>query len=813
MHFVVLVRAMKRRTWHWGKALGLAVTAAFVGAACGGNGSTNATGGGHGGAASGSGGMGGTGNGEGGGGLTDFTTSSGSAAGGGQQQGFDVQPSAPQTIEVALGQKTPTVTFSATLNGQPINAGWVVDRGNIGTVGAGPSSLATFTPTGTTGGLVKVTAGLNNKTIERQVMVLLKGEQNGYDPNNPAEQAQIPADVTALKTGGGVGGVGGEGLGQKVTEMATLDALKTPVGDGQAQGLTFLYPYDHTVWPRGLLAPLLMWSWSFGDADAIQIELSTTSKSFSWKGTFGRPAILEQTKGPFIRHPIPQDVWEAATNTAGGPTPDGSPDKLTVSLTVAKGGQAYGPISETWTIAPARLSGIIYYNSYGTQLAKNYSGAVGGDGKFGGAVLSIHVGDTSPKLTAGANGTSAQCRVCHSVAADGSRLIAQRGDATSQSSVYTLDANGNATESAAAVGMEFPGIYPDGSKALAPNAQLRPLPDDASALPTSGLTSVATSLGTPAFSPDGKAVAFNPMAGPGVTNPTQKLVVMGFDPASNTFSNPLIAVDNTGQAAETRPGWPAFFPDGTSVVYHQQIKAGVDGNGLGDLRTRKGAKAFIAWASATAAQAPTPLDELNGKDAAGNVYLPKLAQAVSMSCTGDGAQVGNIEADHSDDVNLNYEPTVNPVASGGYVWVVFTSRRLYGNVATIPPFCSDPRGVDLVQNITTKKLWVAAIDVNGQPGKDASHPAFYLPAQELLAGNARGFWVLDKCRSDGSSCMSGDQCCGGYCQPDASGALVCSNTPPSGMCSQPQEKCTSAADCCDPTNLCVNGFCTQKPPN
>ena len=55
---------------------------------------------------------------------------------------------------------------------------------------------------------------------------------------------------------------------------------------------------------------------------------------------------------------------------------------------------------------------------------------------------------------------------------------------------------------------------------------------------------------------------------------------------------------------------------------------------------------------------------------------------------------------------LNYEPTVNPVATGGYAWVVFTSRRMYGNVATIPPYCSDPRGVDLVQNITTKKLWV-----------------------------------------------------------------------------------------------------------
>ncbi len=134
---------------------------------------------------------------------------------------------------------------------------------------------------------------------------------------------------------------------------------------------------------------------------------------------------------------------------------------------------------------------------------------------------------------------------------------------------------------------------------------------------------------------------------------------------------------------------------------------------------------------------------------------------------------------------------------------------MYGNVATIPPYCSDPRGVDLVQNITTKKLWVAAVDVNGKIGTDASHPAFYLPAQEILAGNSRGFWVLDPCKSDGASCLSGDQCCNGYCEPSgATGALTCTSTP-SSQCANVQDKCTTAANCCDPTNLCVNGFCTQ----
>ena len=719
---------------------------------------------------------------------------------------LDVQPSALQTITVAPGASTPTVAFSATLGGQPVSVGWTLDRGDIGTLAVGPAPATTFAPSGGAGGLVTVVAGFNGMTVQRQVMVKIVGTQNG--PNSsPGEQGQIPSTTGDLTTGGGVGGVGGEGLGGTVTDPSALNALDNPTAG--SNGLAFLYPYDGTVWPRGLPAPLLMWSWTPGDADAVRIELSTDSGSFSWTGTFGRPAILTQTGGPFIRHPIPQDVWDMATKSAGTATTKGVADKLTVKLIVEKGGMASGPISETWIIAPARLSGTIYYNSYGTQLAKNYSGGVGGD--FGGAVLSIRAGDPGPKLVAGVNMIGDQyCRTCHSVAANGTRLVVQHGDSYTTSSAYDLTPAGATENLMTTSSTEFPGLTPDGSKALTPSGQLLPLPNAAAPLTTTGLSSVATSLGTPSFSPDGKLVAFNPMAG-SVTNPTQKLLVMNFDDATNTFSNPLTVVDDTGQPAETRPGWPAFFPDGKSLVFHQQSAAGFDGNGLGALATRKGATAQILWAQVSATPAVTALNRLNGKDAMGNVYLPKLPAAISMSCVADTKEVGNIDPDHSDDVDHNYEPTVNPVASGGYVWVVFTSRRMYGSVADIPPYCSDPRGVDLVQNITTKKLWVAAVDLNGTAGIDPSHPAFYLPGQELLAGNSRGFWVLDPCRSDGSTCDTGDQCCNGYCEPNgAGGALVCSNMPPNAQCSKVQEKCQTAADCCDTTNMCVNGFCAQQ---
>jgi predicted small secreted protein len=714
---------------------------------------------------------------------------------------LDVQPSMPQTITVAPRGNTPTLTFSATLGGQPVSVAWSVDRGDIGTVVVGPGAMTTFTPRGTTGGTVNVIAGFNGMTVRREITVQVRGSQNGVDTSVPSQNAQVATSVGQLTAGGGVGGVGGEGLGGALSDATVMNALGNPTAG--AGNLTLLYPYDGTVWPRGLPAPLLQWRWDTGDADGIKIELSTDSGNFQWTGIFGRPAILASVSGgKFIRHPIPQDVWELATNSAGGRLPNGTSDKLTMKLTVAKGGTASGPITQTWIVAPARLSGTIYYNSYGTALAKNYTGAVGGDGQFGGAVLRIRVGDAGPQLAAGANGTPAACRVCHSVAADGSRLVAPN---QSGAFSYAISPTG-LTETAMATYAKFPGITPDGKKALTSGAQLLAMPGGTT-LATTGLTSVATSIGTPSFSPAGTRVAFNPMNT--VTNATQKLIVMSFENSTNTFMSPQTVVDFTGQPAETRPGWPAFLPDGNSLVFHHQTKAGNEGNGIGDLRTRRGAMAHISWAAVGGASpVVTGLNKLNGVG-----YLPKLPGATAMTCTADYTTVGDIDPTHDEDVNYNYEPTVNPVASGGYVWVVFTSRRMYGSVAAIPPFCSDPRGVELItgKNITTKKLWVAAIDVSGNPSADASHPAFYLPGQELIAGNSRGFWVLDPCRADGASCDSGDQCCGGYCQPNGTGgALICSNTPPNAMCSQPQERCDNAGDCCDPTNLCVNGFCTAN---
>ena len=122
---------------------------------------------------------------------------------------------------------------------------------------------------------------------------------------------------------------------------------------------------------------------------------------------------------------------------------------------------------------------------------------------------------------------------------------------------------------------------------------------------------------------------------------------------------------------------------------------------------------------------------------------------------------------------------MNPVVSGGYAWVVFTSRRAYGNfISRIPgasvsadgdvPFDNTQvAGTDQNTNAIKgyrKKLWVAAIDINQPGGIDISHPAFLLEGQETEAGNMRGFWALDPCKANDQSCETGDECCGGFCR-------------------------------------------------
>jgi hypothetical protein len=319
------------------------------------------------------------------------------------------------------------------------------------------------------------------------------------------------------------------------------------------------------------------------------------------------------------------------------------------------------------------------------------------------------------------------------------------------------------------------------------------------------------------FSPDGKLIAFNHYdTGMGHTLGLMNLDATQSPPA---FSGLLdFATDSMHYL-----GWPTFTPDDEWVVYETDSNADYATWGqcipssycTGPVTSLPSAKSDLAIAHVPS-RTTASLDQLNGL-LNGQYYLP----------FGEAAEG-----------HMNYLPTILPVAVGGYYWVVFTSRREYGNtINTADPYYTDGAGAsgtaEMPEEPWRKKLWVAALSIDdpehpSTSAHDISHPAFYLPGQDLLPGNYRGFWALNPCQQVGVSCASGDECCTGFCRPGTpttsdAGADAASATDagadaqpltgfvcvPPQACANEYEKCTTAASCCQTGSLCINGFCAQ----
>ena len=252
------------------------------------------------------------------------------------------------------------------------------------------------------------------------------------------------------------------------------------------------------------------------------------------------------------------------------------------------------------------------------------------------------------------------------------------------------------------------------------------------------------------------------------------------------FTPPKALYTATVRTSSGVAGIPA---DGDGVVFQLEL---TPGEGAEHFVTRKGARGELWWTDMNG-QAHA-LERANGKG-----YLP----------------AGLAGKNHEDDATLQYEPTVAPIVAGGYAWVVFTSRRQYGNVATRDPFQSDAREFDLragnTDGPTTKKLWVTALDAPAKAGS-IEPSCVYLPAQECMPAIAR-LWVLDACKENTGACTGGDECCGGYCRVDPeSGYGSCMDVPPDA-CSKEYDKCNVDSDCCtdSPAQLyCIAGRCATS---
>jgi hypothetical protein len=671
-----------------------------------------------------------------------------------------IMSDAPPTITVS-GKPAPAHLVLKLADGaMPQNIIWTVDNVAVGSVG----SDGVFTANGSVGGVVTVTAAVGNGTLTTMITV------NVDITDDPGSLS--PMDATTLKAG----------------------------GQGDAQ-FKWLYPYDGTVFPRGLEAPTLQLSGQGTRATYTKI----TAPHFSYQQ-------VANVNDP-LRITIPPAIWKGLTLTVG------LKDKVTVSVNKLAGSTASGPVTESWLIAGASINGVIYYNTYiGSMLA---------DG--GGGIMRIPAGQNAQLVVKG-------CTVCHSISANGGVMAAGSQNAPNPmgdwnpvtSQTYDLATTGAATTrttSSEGRTFSFMGLVPDGTKGLVsglPPKRNGPfLPHGIFSTPgtpsklvdtMTGADIAAPSLGalvqyatTPAFSPDGAHVAFvnSDRLGPTcldaktcdatcLASCQRVLSMMDFDGTASppVFSNLVDLVTGAGMGKAV--AWPTFLPDGKAILFHQgdSLDSDVFQGDFSPLGPQYAELRLVETADKTV----KALNALNGRDATGTTYLP-------YGETVEG--------------RLNYEPSVLPVPVGGYYWVLFTSRRTYGN--TISPTSGDPPGNDPFGSENSpsprKKIWIAAIDIDHAGRPDPSHPAFYLPGQELRTANMRAFAALAPCKPMNESCETGADCCGGYCRETsraADGTPMLACVPPQmNTCSNHLEPCKTAVDCCNPADQCINGLCAQ----
>jgi hypothetical protein len=640
-----------------------------------------------------------------------LSVSVGEGVGGNTNPGGElvINPGDP-TLDVEYGTAGQTIQFTAMRSGEEVGgATWFLSSPEAGTI----SDDGLFTSNGLAGGDITVGARLDDDTATTNLKIHLTIIENSGNIS--------PTDV---------------------------DTLSNPA-PGQADPVwATWYPYDHTVFPRGVPAPA--WQFATSSLAGTAYALKVTGANVAYEGYF--VPTFGQNNGHQIRPSQP--AWEAIGSASDG-------GDMTVEISKLVGGTKYGPIASTMKIARGKLKGTIYYNTYSSPLA--------GDA----AIMRIRGDLTTPEVLIG------DCRVCHSVSADGSTVAnSYEQPQLGVGGIFDIAANpDNPPNVWQSPGEEaaFAGLYPfggtvwvqqgrptenwQGNEGNTPGSEgqaasvLRTRTGEI--IPNSGIEPYYAQ--TPAFSHDGTMLAFydRPMGGG-----TGVLAVMDFNVATNQFTNyRVIATPPPGR----HYAWPAFTPDGKVVMYQ-------DGN-AGDLATWNGNQARLEAVSLETGAAIS-LDNLNG-----DAFVPQGVR----------------------DQNVNYEPTMLPLASGGYYWSMVTSRRTFGNTL-------------LGGQGETKRLWVSAIDIDGDGG-DISHPPFYVEGQEQ-AGNSRGFWALDPCRQDGEGCESGDQCCNGFCNPsDENPSIFECGQPDPGSCSDEFESCETAADCCDPAMECINGRCGLDDPN
>ena len=378
---------------------------------------------------------------------------------------------------------------------------WTATNLQVGNVGG----TGLYTTSGTIGGAVTLTATFQGKKANATLAVKLHVLENSANAT--------PAVIAALK-------------GATAPDAA----------------IKWAYPYDGTVFPRGLGSPKLMWN-NGAASDVYYVHVTSA--------TFELEAF--STVPPPARYAFGATTWQKFVDSTAGAS----------DLKVARwdGAAARVAVQHKWSIAPASMRGTIYY----------WANAQG-------RVMRVKPGATAPDdFSAGTFGAlpAAGCSMtCHTVSADGSTLISG-GDTHGGS--YDLLANkpihdlGGTAGSATKRAWSNAALSPNGKYMVQNGDTSIPGPPGAATglydtqtgalVPGSGLDS--SHLAMPSFAPDGTKLAFVELGGANAG----ALNAWGFDlPGAKVVGSPLRLID---RGAGQPIGWPSITPDAKWAIYHR----------------------------------------------------------------------------------------------------------------------------------------------------------------------------------------------------------------------------------------------------
>ncbi len=499
--------------------------------------------------------------------------------------------------------------------------------------------------------------------------------------------------------------------------------------------------------PSGVPDPSMDFMYPF---DETVFPLDVLGPELMWNGTNGGDVYKLHLQETFLdyteyftapvpaRHLLPEADWTNITLSGSG----AQSDPLEVSLGRYAGGTAYQPEQRTWRIAQGKLKGVVYY----WELPDQCPNAPGN-----GRVLRIKPNSDQAVEFYQPGG----CWGCHTVSRNGKQMMAtlDSGQPFPQVTIdLTTDpATAGSISTSSLLGGTFSAYNDKGDRIIVSNDdssnfnKLLTIVDATTGGALAGSV-MGPGCGEPAWSPNGeKLAAVCGLSGGGWVFDLNEGHLSVADVAADGFTvtNTQMIVPQQGEVG--RPAYPSFAP-GSELIAFGRPTQGSRSSGDGTL-----------W-----------LTDLTGTN------VKQLTRA--------------------SDGNQSFNPVFAPLRAGGYYWLVYISRRDYGN---------------RLVGANRQQLWITAID-DPATAADPSNPPFYLRGQQDCGKSENAYFALEPCKELGEDCSSGADCCNGTCLKDPSTGEYSCGSPQD--CALDGNACKTSEDCCNPDAQCIDGFCVAEIP-